>query len=372
VKGKRIFLLYPYYWPLYKAGGPVQSLFNLASFLRTYAGIFVLSKENEIDNTKSSYQVKANQWNEGPNSEKIFYKVTITPWLIFRLLYNVNPDTVMINGVFNASTTLPGIIFSSWLGCKVIFSPRGMLQLWGLKRNRYPKKIYLALLKLIIPRNVRWHATDEQEKLDILKIFGKDQEVHVASNIPRKIGLSTSIPFPDQSRKIKLIFLSLINPNKNLHLIIDAVNQLSDSYTLDIYGPIIDKDYWSVCKNKIINSSVSYKGSIPPWEVPQIIQAYHFFVLPTQGENFGHAIFDALASGVPVIISLNTPWKDVESPKAGFYIDIDNPNSMRDLLESISLLSADDYNVYRTQSLVYASTYLSSKDYVKEYDFLIG
>jgi glycosyltransferase involved in cell wall biosynthesis len=253
-----------------------------------------------------------------------------------------------------------------------VISPRGMLQEWGLKHGRIKKKLFLAILKLLTSKRSIWHATDEQEKIDILGIFGNDQEVHVASNIPRSIGLSTSIQFPDQSGKIRLVFLSLINPNKNLHLVVEAVNQWSHYYTLDIYGPVIDENYWNMCKKKIINSSVSYKGSIPPWEVPQIIQLYHFFVLPTQGENFGHAIFDALSSGVPVVISLKTPWKNIDSTKAGFYIDVNNPDSLKDLLESISLLSADDYNVYRTQSLVYASTYLSSKDYVKEYDFLIG
>jgi glycosyltransferase involved in cell wall biosynthesis len=288
------------------------------------------------------------------------------------LISEVKPDVILVNGIFHWHTTFLGLVCGKMKGIKRVISPRGMLQEWGLKHGRIKKKLFLAILKLLTSKRSIWHATDEQEKIDILGIFGNDQEVHVASNIPRSIGLSTSIQFPDQSGKIRLVFLSLINPNKNLHLVVEAVNQWSHYYTLDIYGPVIDENYWNMCKKKIINSSVSYKGSIPPWEVPQIIQLYHFFVLPTQGENFGHAIFDALSSGVPVVISLKTPWKNIDSTKAGFYIDVNNPDSLKDLLESISLLSADDYNVYRTQSLVYASTYLSSKDYVKEYDFLIG
>ena len=33
------------------------------------------------------------------------------------------------------------------------------------------------------------------------------------------------------------------------------------------------------------------------------------FLLPTGGENFGHAIFEALACGVPALISDQTPWR---------------------------------------------------------------
>lgn len=365
-------MLYPYYWPLFRAGGPVQSLYNLTANFKDQSDFYLISSNKDMNGEKPIHPLISNAWSKGPNNENIYFTSAISPVVLLRLISKVKPEVILINGIFHWHTTFFGLVCGKMKRIKIIISPRGMLQEWGFKRGRIRKKLYLAILKIFLSKKSIWHATDEQERLDILKIFGKDQEVHVASNIPRSIGLPTSIPFPCQARKIKLIFLSLVNPNKNLHLVIDAVNQLSDSYTLDIYGPIIDKDYWSLCKSKIISSSISYKGSIPPWEVPRIIQLYHFFVLPTQGENFGHAIFDALASSVPVIISLNTPWKDVDSAKAGFYVDIGNPNSLKDLLESISLLSADDYNVYRTQSLVYASTYLSSKDYVKEYDFLIG
>ena len=37
------------------------------------------------------------------------------------------------------------------------------------------------------------------------------------------------------------------------------------------------------------------------------------FLLPTGGENFGHAIFEALSCGVPVLISDQTPWRGLEA-----------------------------------------------------------
>jgi glycosyltransferase involved in cell wall biosynthesis len=90
-------------------------------------------------------------------------------------------------------------------------------------------------------------------------------------------------------------------------------------------------------------ANVTYMGAVPPWQVPQLIQRYQFFVLPTQGENFGHAIFDALASSVPVIISTHTPWKNIESSKAGWYVDIGSKDSLNQIFDRLSALDSMNY-----------------------------
>jgi glycosyltransferase involved in cell wall biosynthesis len=46
------------------------------------------------------------------------------------------------------------------------------------------------------------------------------------------------------------------------------------------------------------------------------------FVLPTYSENFGMTVAEALASGVPAIVSKGAPWKKLEERKAGWWIDI--------------------------------------------------
>src|SRR5258706_2387865 len=220
---KKIFLLYPYYWPHYKAGGPVQSLFNLAGTLKDTAQFFLVSNQSDIDRSSPNRFINVNRWNSGVNGENIFYAQWISPWLIFRLLKRINPEVVLINGMFNISTTIPGILASRWYNCRVIISPRGMLQEWGLQRGKLKKRIFLKLLKLLLYQNEEWHATDEQERSDILKIFGASQVIHLAPNIPRRVSELTDLPFAKQDEKIKLVFLSLNKPNKKLHQIIEAV-----------------------------------------------------------------------------------------------------------------------------------------------------
>ena len=373
MKRRKVLLLYPYYWPHYKAGGPVQSLYNLAALFKNKAAFYFVSLDKDIDGRPSEHPLKLNGWSLGPHDESIFCTSFISPLAIVKLIREVKPDIILINGIFHWHTSFFGLLIGKVLGSRVIISPRGMLQEWALKRGKLKKLLFLRALKLLVSKNEDWHATDEQEEKDIYKIFGLGQRVHIASNIPRPLGELTSVPFPDQRGKIRLVFLSLINPNKNLHLVIDAVNEGEGKFTLDIYGPVIDSNYWQLCQHKINHSPwISYKGAVPPWEVSKILQGYHFFVLPTQGENFGHAIFDALSSGVPVVISDRTPWKELDSYEAGFYLNLEDSNPMQKAFEAISLLTSEQYDHYRMNSLRYATNYLSNKQYSKEYEFLLG
>jgi glycosyltransferase involved in cell wall biosynthesis len=369
----KIFLLYPYYWPHYKAGGPVQSLFNLASLFQKDCDLFFISLNEDIDQSHPKNPVQIHQWVKGPNNENIYYTSSFSLLLILKLINKVKPEVIYVNGMFNIQTTLPGLIVAKCLGVKLIISPRGMLQPWALQRNPWMKKFALFFLKLILSKKETWHATDQQEKSDVMNNFGKEQNVCVASNIPREVSIFKPIEFPDQNCKIKLVFLSLINRNKNLHLIIDAVHELSNHFSLDIYGPVADQEYWKLCSSKISKmSSIDYKGGVLPWDVPTVLQQYHFFVLPTVGENFGHAIFDSLSCGVPVLISRTTPWQDIEEKNVGYYIDPLNSDSLVSILKRILEINQQSYNELRMSSYGYAVNYWKDSTFDKDYTFLTG
>lgn len=368
--GNRVFILYPYYWPHFKAGGPTQSLFNLVSHFGKKAQFFVVSSDKDIDGEFSEIPIDREKWIIGPNGEQIFFTATINMFSLLNLIFQVKPSLLFVNGIFNFQTTLPGLIASSLFGYKTVISPRGMLQTWALKRKPLKKKVYLFFIKLLLNQNTSWHATDEKESKDIVRVFEKSRAIFIAPNIPRKMGKYNRLDF-SESGAIRLIFLSLINTNKNLHLVIEAVNS-SSHFTLDIVGPIADPQYWNYCKALIVNARVRYHGPIPAWTVPAMLNDYHFFVLPTFGENFGHAIFDSLASGLPVLTSRNTPWKDIENKSCGFYIDLNDRHSLVKILGKIAKMKNEEYQLYRLNSYNYAKTYWEQNDYYSQYKFLVG
>ena len=61
------------------------------------------------------------------------------------------------------------------------------------------------------------------------------------------------------------------------------------------------------------------------------------FVNPSNFENFGMTIAEALNYNLPVIISRNTPWNKVEKNRCGWFLDKNNTNLLQVLKKALKL-----------------------------------
>ena len=73
---------------------------------------------------------------------------------------------------------------------------------------------------------------------------------------------------------------------------------------------------------------------MPHEEVRKTLADYDLMLFPTLGENFGHVIFEALAAGVPVLVSDQTPWQDLDARGSGWVRPLETPQAFVDVLES--------------------------------------
>ncbi len=81
------------------------------------------------------------------------------------------------------------------------------------------------------------------------------------------------------------------------------------------------------------NVQVEYRGNLPNERVAETLFGYDFFFLPTLGENFGHAIFESFSAGCPVLISDQTPWRNLAEQHLGWDIALDEPDRWRSVLQ---------------------------------------
>jgi glycosyltransferase involved in cell wall biosynthesis len=81
------------------------------------------------------------------------------------------------------------------------------------------------------------------------------------------------------------------------------------------------------------NTRVRYKGKIEHEGVAQVFAENDLFLFPTLGENYGHVICESLMSGCPVLISDQTPWRNLEAEGIGWDIPLDDAERFRSVLQ---------------------------------------
>jgi len=199
--------------------------------------------------------------------------------------------------------------------------------------NRYSKVIF--------------HATSASEVQDIQLILGKWVQVRKIPNLAREKS-SIAKEIVKEAGKSKLVYIGRIAPEKGTLLALSALKEQKGSIELDLYGARYNEAYWNECL-KVISElpasiQVNYHGSCASHEVAHHLASAHALLLPSEGENFGHSIVEAFANGRPVLISKNTPWKNLAAQKAGWDV------TATELPSAIQTLVEMDQVVYRTWS----------------------
>lgn len=352
---KKLLIICEYFYPGYLAGGPIQSLVNLIAALGKEYEIAVFTSAYDLGSDTSYEGYDVNTWNSvtiGDVSCRVLYSTQPTLQQHRQVLQDIRPHFVYINGLY-----IPSILaYALWVrdkkktGTTYIISPRGMLQPGAMSNKRFQKKLYLfALRALGLFRNCYWHATHTDEVEDIQKEIHASATIRIAENIP-KPPFPIFIPPNKEKGKLKLVYISIVSAKKNLLGLLHALQQVRTTVELTIYGPIKDSSYWELCLQRMqelpTHVEVVYKGDIQPALVQNTICAYDALVLLTKGENFGHAIFESLSVGRPVITSHFTPWKALAAHSAGWNIDISNMDDIVTQIESCANLEQHDWEVF--------------------------
>ena len=109
------------------------------------------------------------------------------------------------------------------------------------------------------------------------------------------------------------------------------------------------------------NVKVAYNGPVNHSEVFSVMAKHDLFFLPTLGENFGHVIYEALACGLPVLISDQTPWRNLEAKGIGWDLPLSNPEQFCQVIDKCAVMDSVMFNGMRKNAQTYAKQfYLSS------------
>jgi glycosyltransferase involved in cell wall biosynthesis len=369
----KIFITIPWFLPAFRAGGPVQSVANLVKELNEDVEYFIFCGDVDLNGAVLE-NIQAEQWVPFNSYTKVWYaspgKISDT---VVSQVAEVKPDILFIIGLFSWHFNIVPMMFCK--GPKKILSTRGMLHPGALSQKKWKKRIYLRLFKLLeYHHKVHFHATDDEEKNFITTYFGKVPQISVAGNFPNNIA-----PLPvieKQEGSLIMVTVALISPMKNTLLVLKALSKATAKIEYHIYGPIKDEGYWELCQQEIKmlpqNIGVVYHNEIAPENVPEALSTAHIFILPSKSENFGHAIYEALSAGRPVITSNNTPWRHLRKFNAGINVYPDHQDELLDAIEDFAEMDQQQMDEWSRQARQYAEAAVNVPQIKEQYHQLFG
>lgn len=373
----RVLIFIDWYSPGYKAGGPVRSIVNLTAHLADEFDFFIVTRNTEYGENAPYDTVDSDIWSALSPGVKVWYssagKPSIKLWK--HLIKETAPNVVYINGIYSPKFSLFPLIAARQANCKkIIVAPRGMLATSAIQVKGSKKHLFLTAAKWMkLFDKVFWHATNKNEADQIITRLSIDRDkIFGAANLPR---VSDTEMSGTQKKEFNLRLLSLarIAPEKNTLYAIECLSLLKpiSTVTMDLYGQIYDQSYWQLCEKKIANLSnhikVNYRGTVDSESIPETLQKYNALFLPSRGENFGHVIIESFMAGRPVVISDQTPWRNLSQTKSGWDLPLSDPSKFAEVLDSLASMNQEEYDEWCKGAWALGQSVVNDKSTVEIY-----
>ena len=367
-KKPKILIICDFFLPGYKSGG-LRTLANTVERFKNRFDFWVITRDHDSDRIQFD-SVKVDEWNKIADVQ-VFYlsRKSVNISKLRELIQKVRPDSIYINSIFSTLSNLVLVLHRLALipSLNIVIAPEGELSEGALKLKPKKKRFYLKLAKVAgLHKNLIWKTTSEFEKIEAEAIKGKGGKVFIAPNLPARTladSYRQALKPEKKAGEVKMVFLSRFMRKKNFNWLFQAFDKVTGNLFIDIYGPLEDEDYWEETRQFIKkmskNITIDYKGSIPYEKVVETIFDYHFFILPTLGENFGHVFVEALAAGCPLIISNRTPWVNLEQEQIGWDLPLEKPEIWKDIINYCLDLNNETYSELSRNARSFAVEWLS-------------
>lgn len=337
-------------------GGPSKSVLDLVKWCGREAG-----GEIRIDivttnaNGSTNLDVKLNVWIEEESYRIKYFAFTpvsdyklsagLTKWLFAHV---GDYDVVHTNAIFSYP------VVAAWATCRLrrvpyIITPHGMLEPWALKHKGWKKRLHYPLIeKSMLDAAAAVQALNAVEVADVKTLGVKSRVVCVPNGVDPD---GFAMPFEAggfykeyphlRERKI-ILFLARVDPKKGLDLLApafaDVLNQFSDAH-LVIAGPD-NVGFLSTAQNYFEQSgcasAVTFTGMLKGEMKHAALAAANVYVLPSYSEGFSMAILEAMAAGLPCVITKNCNFPEAAAAHAALTVETDAGEIAKALIECLA------------------------------------
>ena len=365
-RAPEVLVVNEYFMPGLRGGGALTAVANTIEQLQSSFTFDVLTSDRDLGASEPYPNVARGAWCETAFG-KVYYATPAQcqPIALFKVLRGVRYDLLYLNSFFSPLTFHLLVLrrFGFLRDTPVILAPRGELALSALRVRRFKKRVYEKVTRFGLLDDVIWQASSDHEARDISDFFerhhGRTVRCVVTGEVP---GLPVDLPEesrrPKRAGQVRAMFIGRIHRIKNLDVAIKLLGSAAGDLELTIVGPLEDAEYWKECQKLIAvlppGKTVRWAGVVPREEIGKMLVESDLMILPTRGENFGHAILEAFMAGCPVLTSDQTPWRDLASRGIGWDLPLDDVAAARAALSSMTAMGPEAHEAMRQQAKAFA------------------
>ncbi len=348
----RVLVMAEYYLPGYHGGGPIRTLSSLVACLGDRFDFSVITSDRDLGASEPYPDVEAGRWTP-VGLARVLYCAPADSSIgaLRRRLAQTPFDVLYLNSCWSPRFTLAPLLlrrFGLIPSRPVVLASRGEFAPGALAVKRTKKRLFLALARIAgLYHGLIWQASSEVEAAQIRSTIPSARDVRVAPNPTPAPSASAWDRTPKAPGTLRIVWLGRIATNKNLLGALRSLRHVSRPVRYDIYGPFEDAAYWEECERAIAalpaHVKVEAHGSVHPEAVAALMQSHDLLLLPTHGENFGQAIFEALSNGCPVLISDRTPWQGLEERRAGWALPVEDEAGFARVIDACAGMSEEEH-----------------------------
>lgn len=232
-------------------------------------------------------------------------------------------------------------------GIPYVVRPLGTLDPWSLGQKRFRKRLLLALgARRMLAGAAAIHYTATEEKRLAEKELGLSGGVVIPIGIDADLLAQPVATAEERSSDPYVLVLSRLHPKKNLEPLIEAFARITAkggrlaSWRLVLAG-IGQPEYVQRLARLVEQVGARDRIAFAGWAggdvKRRLLLGASLFALPSLQENWGISLMEALASGLPAIVSDRVDLASVvDAARAGWVVQVDEASLRAGLIEAMS------------------------------------
>lgn len=308
-----------------KSGGTSTCTYDLMKALQENNCNVELLTPNVNDNT-DSLMGKGEKWIKVVDNDKVSsygYSKNIK-----NFIEETEYDIYHTNGLWMHCNHITCAIARK-KGKPYIITPHGMLYPDALRRSYWKK---WPLIKLFFNKDIMqatcMHATCTQE-MENIRAFGYGGPIAVIGNPANIPPYINELKGRDKERRFSTFgFLGRLHPRKKVENLLYGITECPPEKRKQMHLVIMgkgDEQYEQFLRKEVerlgLTENVEFRGFINGREKFEQLSQLDALFVPSDFENFGMIVTEALACKTPVFASLGTPWEELNKRKCGWWMD---------------------------------------------------